>query len=353
MKCNLVVNVGPHTNSQDNVSRIMWEVNLSLLPALFVAVYVYGTRSLFIVLASVLGAILGEFVVQKYFRNIPVTIWDGSAIVTGILLAFCIPVAVPLWIAFIGGLVSIVLGKQCYGGLGQNIFNPAHVGRAILLASWPVYMTTWIKPFSNISTIQNVVITDGITTATPLAVIKETIYNTEISQNLLASSTTLVQYTFSKLGIGWKDLLIGTIGGSLGETSKIALIVGGLYLLLRRHISLHIPFSMIGTVFIGALIYSHSFEFALFYIFSGGLILGAFFMATDMVTSPMTQLGHIIFGIGCGIITLLIRLKGGYPEGVCYSILIMNAFVPLIDRITVPKKFGTISVVAQSKEAKA
>jgi len=270
-----------------------------------------------------------------------VCISDGSAVVTGILLAFCVPAALPAWVAFVGGFIAIALGKQVYGGLGQNTFNPAHVARAFLLGSWPVYMTTWLKPGSGAD------ITDAITCATPLGAIKTAARDPELMKQLSESGTSLVTHVFNQLQIGFSDLFWGiNFSGSLGETSKAALLLGGIFLLIRGHISWHGPMAMCATVFTGALIFGGSLEFAMFHLLTGGLIIGAVFMITDMVTSPMTNTGHLIFGFGCGALTLLIRMKGGYPEGVCYSILIMNSLVPLIDKFTVPRKFGQTKEVA-------
>ncbi len=334
---NLMVNNSPHIQSPMTTTRIMWEVNIALIPALIMAGYNFGIRAIVVVLMSVLGSILAEFLIQKYLRNIPPTIFDGSAVITGILLAFCLPVAIPLWIAFLGGFIAIALGKQVYGGLGQNIFNPAHVARAILLASWPVYMNTWLKPnsWTGINT------TDAVTTATPLGLLKETAKNGELMGNLADQSTSIISHVMGSLHITFSDMFYGlNISGSLGEISKLAILIGGIYLLIRKHISWHSPVAMFATVFIGAYCYGGTLDYALFHLLAGGLFLGAFFMATDMVTSPINPLGKIIFGFGCGAITLLIRLKGGYPEGVCYSILIMNAFVPLIDKFCKPRRFG-------------
>lgn len=334
---NLMVNNSPHIQSPITVKRIMWEVNLSLLPALLMAGYTFGLRAILVILMSVLGSVLAEFLIQRYLRNIPTTISDGSAVVTGILLAFCLPVAIPLWIAFLGGFIAIALGKQVYGGLGQNIFNPAHVARAILLASWPVYMNTWLKP--NFSASVNTA--DAVTTATPLGLLKETAKNGELMGNLADQSTNIISYVMGTLHISFSDMFYGlNMSGSLGEISKLAILIGGIYLLIRKHISWHAPVTMFLTVFIGAYCYGGTLDYALFHLLAGGLFLGAFFMVTDMVTSPINPLGKIIFGFGCGAITLLIRLKGGYPEGVCYSILIMNAFVPLIDKFCKPRRFG-------------
>ncbi len=347
----LLVTSGPHLQAGDTVSRIMWEVNLALVPALLMSFWFFGGRALVVVFASILGALAGEAFVQGLFLKKPLTLGDGSAFLTGILLAFCVPAALPWWAAFIGGFLAIVLGKQIYGGLGHNIFNPAHVARAILLASWPLYMTTWLKPGAASGLIGP--LPDGVTQATPLGFLKEAARDSNLVNSLLASGTTILDYTFGELKIGWSDLLTGNIGGSLGETCKIALILGAVFLLVRKHISWHVPATMMGTVFIGTLLAERSLPMAMFHLLGGGLIIGAFFMATDMVTAPLTKTGHLIFGFGCGAITLLIRLKGGYPEGVCYSILIMNAIVPLIDKITVPRKFGALPPSPAPKEAKA
>lgn len=341
----LLVTVSPHIHSSLTTARVMWDVILALVPALFMSLYIFGTRAAVVILLSILGAITAEALIQKILLKKPVSISDGSAILTGLLLAFCVPASLPWWVAFLGGFIAIAFGKQVYGGLGQNIFNPAHVARAILLASWPVYMTTWLKPKAVISAMG--IIPDGVTAATPLGMLKETVRNPELMTKLQASGTSALTYVMHSLNITFHDMFIGTIGGSLGETSKIALLIGGLYILFRGHITWQSPVSMISTVFFGALIFGGSFNFALYHLLAGGLFIGAIFMATDMVTTPMTKVGQLIFGFGCGAITLLIRMKGGYPEGVCYSILIMNALVPLIDRFTVPKKFGFV------KEAKA
>jgi Na+-translocating ferredoxin:NAD+ oxidoreductase subunit D len=345
----LWVTSAPHVHDGDSVARIMWDVNLALVPALLMALWVFGLRGAVVIALSILGAAVGEAVAQKLFLKQPVTLCDGSAVLTGLLLAFCVPAALPWWAAFIGGFVAIIFGKQVYGGLGQNIFNPAHVARAVLLASWPVAMTTWVKP--GVATGVIGALPDGVTGATALGLAKETLRNPELVERLTASGTTVLQHTLTSLNLTWSDLLLGSMPGSLGETSKLALLLGGLFLLVRGHISWHVPVTMMGTVFVGSWLYFGDLPMACFHLLTGGLFIGALFMATDMVTSPLTQKGHLIFGLGCGLITLLIRLKGGYPEGVCYSILIMNAFVPLIDRFTVPEKFGRLPATLQ--EAKA
>lgn len=344
----LLVTSSPHVFSGLTAARVMWDVNLSLLPALAMALFNFGIRAALVILASVLGAVLAEFVIQKFLMKKPVCIEDGSAVVTGILLAFCVPAALPAWVAFVGGFIAIALGKQVYGGLGQNVFNPAHVARALLLGSWPVYMTTWLKPGAAMS--PSAAITDAVTCATPLGFIKIAGRDPEVMKKLSESGTSLVTHVFNELHIGFSDLFWGlNFSGSLGETSKAALLLGGLYLLIRGHITWHGPVAMCSTVFAGALIFGGSLEYAMFHLLTGGLIIGALFMITDMVTSPMTGKGQLIFGFGCGALTLLIRMKGGYPEGVCYSILIMNSLVPLIDKFTAPRKFGTVV----AKEVKA
>jgi len=339
----LLVTTSPHIQSGLSASRVMWDVNLAMLPALVMAIHNFGLRAALVIGFSIAGAVAAEFLIQKFLLQKPSTLSDGSAVVTGILLAFCVPAALPLWVAFVGGFVAIALGKQVYGGLGQNIFNPAHVARAVLLASWPVYMTTWLKPG------QGFAVADAVTTATPLGLLKETARDAQLMQQITAEGGNLIGYVMQKLQITFSDLFLGVnFSGSLGETSKLALIIGGLYLLIRGHISWHGPVAMTATVFAGAFLIGGSLQYAMFHLLTGGLIIGALFMITDMVTSPMTNKGHLLFGFGCGAITLLIRLKGGYPEGVCYSILIMNAFVPLIDKFMIPKRFGTSSQEAAS-----
>jgi len=347
----LQVTCSPHVFHPDSVSRIMWEVNLALLPALFTAFWVFGARALVVTGCSIMGAFFGEFLVQVFFMKKPHSLLDGSAFLTGLLMAFCVPAALPAWVAFVGGFIATVFGKQVFGGLGQNIFNPAHVARAILLASWPVFMTTWLKPGVDAGFWALPSSLDGLTAATPLGLYKETFRNPELMTSLQASGTTLLNYVFTELHLSWGDLLLGKMGGSLGETGKLGLLLGAAFLFVRGHITWPVPAAMIGTAFLGALVAHGSLSMAFFHLLTGGLIIGAFFMATDMVTCPMTPVGQIIFGVGCGAITLLIRLKGGYPEGVCYSILIMNSLVPLIDRFTIPRTFGEVAPVPQ--EAKA
>jgi electron transport complex protein RnfD len=289
----------------------MWIVIASLAPAGIAGVYIFGMSSLYVIALSILSCIFAEALFLKFRNKDPKIVLDGSAILTGLLLAYNLPPQVPFWIPVIGGCVSIVLGKQLFGGLGQNIFNPALVGRAFLQISWPVYMTTWKAPRWW---------PDALSTATPLA--------KEGAQHFT-----------------YMDLFLGNRAGSLGEVCVIALLAGAIFLLVTRIISLHIPLSFIGTVGIITWLFGKEGFFKgdfIFNILAGGIILGAFFMATDYVTSPLTKKGRIIFGIGCGILTAVIRLRGGYPEGVCYSILFMNAAVPIIDRFTKTKKYGFV-----------
>ncbi|NQS99605.1 MAG: RnfABCDGE type electron transport complex subunit D [Candidatus Omnitrophica bacterium] len=308
MSDKLIVSEAPHIYAGESPAKIMWTVNWSLLPAGLVGIFIFGLSSLWVILTSIICAVLTEAIIQR-LRGVNVTISDGSAALTGLLLAYCLPANVPLWLPAVGAIVAIAIGKQAFGGLGQNIFNPALVGRAFLLAAWPTQMTTWRLPWHSF---------DAVTGATPLA------------NNLAA--------------ISYWDLLIGNRGGSLGEVCVIALLAGAVLLLLLGYISWQIPFSFIAAVGVMTWIFGGSVLFSgewLLHILSGGLILGAFFMATDYVTAPLTNKGKLIFGLGCGLLTAVIRIWGGYPEGVCYAILLMNAATPLIDRYTKPRLFGT------------
>lgn len=318
---NLVVSSSPHVKSPLTVESAMWDVITALIPALVLAIYYFGRSAAAVVGTSVATAVVSEIVCQKLRRK-PVTITDGSAIITGLLLAFCLPPTLPLWMAAVGSASAIILGKQFFGGLGHNVFNPALVGRAILLASWPAAMTTFVLPL------------DGVTSATPLATLKELSgLGAAQAQGMMASLPSLI------------DMFTGNIGGSLGETSVVALLIGGFYLLYKGHIDWRIPVTYLGTVYLLTAVFGYLtgkgvLFYPLYHLLGGGLILGAFFMATDWVTSPLTKRGRILMGLGCGILTVIIRLKGGYPEGVCYSILLMNCATPLIDRYTKPRVYG-------------
>lgn len=295
-----------------------------MIPALLWSVFVFGINALWVTFIAVAACLVFEYVIQKYLLNVKPSVTDGSALITGILLAFNVPANLPWWIIVIGALAAVGIGKLSFGGLGSNIFNPALVGRVFLLISFPVQMTSW--PVVGESE------TDGLTAATPLGIIKEGLTSgtsvSQISQEL--PSTT--------------DMLLGNMGGSLGEISALLLILGGLYMLYKKVITWHIPVSVIGTVAAVAVLFwlidPQSYVNPVYHILTGGLMLGAIFMATDMVTSPMTPKGQLIFGAGIGIITISIRLFGAYPEGISFAILIMNAFTPLINNYVKPKRFG-------------
>ncbi|ADQ14548.1 RnfABCDGE type electron transport complex subunit D [Halanaerobium hydrogeniformans] len=297
----LLVTSSPHVRCEDSVPKIMWSVVIALLPAFFASVYFFSARAISIVLAGIAGAVISEYIFQKA-RGKKITIKDGSAVVTGLLLALTLPPTIPLWATFLGGVVAIVLGKQVFGGIGHNPFNPALIGRAFLVAAYPVLMTDWAV--------------DGVSTATPLALMKS---------DGVATDT-------------WR-LFVGQIGGSLGETSALALLLGFSFLLYKGYVNWRIPLSMISTVFLMTFIFGQN---PVFHIFAGGLMIGALYMATDMVSSPTTKLGRYIFGIGAGIIVVVIRLWGGYAEGVLFAILLMNAAVPLINRYTRPRSLGEV-----------
>jgi len=303
------VSPAPHIKSSLTTQKIMYMVILALLPAGLAGVYIFGITSLKIIIISILSCVLSEVLFLKLRNKDPKIALDGSAILTGLLLAYNLPPELPLWIPVVGGAVSIILGKQIFGGLGHNIFNPALVGRVFLQICWPVYMTTWKNPRWTL---------DAVSTATPLAKEGREIFT-------------------------YMELFLGNHGGCIGEVCILMLLVGALFLIFTKIISIHIPASFIGTVMVLTLVFGDDGFFKgdfIFHLLSGGLVLGAFFMATDYVTRPLTRTGKVIFGIGCGMLTVIIRLKGGYPEGVSYAILFMNAMVPLIDRYTKTRVYG-------------
>jgi electron transport complex protein RnfD len=306
-----IVTSSPHLFMGDDTRGVMRDALLALLPALAASAYFFGWRALWVTGVCVGSCVGAEWAFQRLASR-TVRTGDLSAAVTGILLAFCLPPGTPWWAAAVGGVVSIVLGKEVFGGLGHNIFNPALVGRAVLLASFPVQMTTWTFPARSIpSPFAGV---DAVASATPLAAAK----------GMAAAFPH------------W-DLFVGQVGGSIGETSALALLLGGGFLLLRGVIDWTIPAAFIvSTAALCGLLGADP----LGHLLAGGLLLGAFFMATDYVTSPLSRRGRLLFGAGCGLLTVLIRLYGGFPEGVCYAILIMNSLVPLIDRFTLPVPFG-------------
>jgi electron transport complex protein RnfD len=328
----LIVSVSPHVRGKETVGRIMWSVNLSLLPAFIMSVYYFGPLAAYVTGLCILTSVLLEHFYMVGLKK-KTTIGDGSAFLTGLLLGLNLPPSVPFYIPVIGSIVAVVITKLLFGGLGYNIFNPALIGRAFLLISFPKLMTIWSEPTAKF------VAMDAKTTATPLGILKE------------EGLAQLIQIFGDKTEL-YMSLLTGSIPGSLGETSVVALLIGGAFLLIRGYITWHIPFSYLGSVALLAWVFGGSdpetgkiIFFSgdpIIHLLSGGLILGAFFMATDYVTCPSIRKGQIVFGIGCGAITMLIRLKGGFPEGVMFAILLMNCFAPLIDRNVKSKMFGAV-----------
>ena len=309
----LVVSASPHLRTKDTTRGIMLDVVIALIPALVAAVILFGPRVLAVTATTVITAVLSEFLARKAMKKHN-TIGDFSAVVTGLILAFNLPVSIPLWMAAIGSFFAIVVVKQMFGGIGQNFANPAIVARIVLLLSFGQAMGNWTAPLSWK--------TDAVSTATPLAII-----GGETAEEL----PSLL------------DMFLGVRGGCLGETCSVALIAGGLYLLARRVISYKIPVAFIGTVAVVMLIAGKGdLEFVAYHLMSGGVLLGAFFMATDYSTSPIKSNAKIVFGIGCGLLTCLIRLFASLPEGVSFAILIMNLLVPHIETIMAPKPFGTV-----------
>jgi len=312
---NLIVSSSPHIRTPRDTRAIMLDVIIALAPALIASIIFFGFKALLVTVISVASCVVFEYLYRKLMKK-HCTIGDLSAVVTGILLAFCLPVSTPWWVVVIGAFFSIVLVKQLFGGIGKNIWNPALTGRAFLLVSYALIMTSWTP-----TNFQHV---DAATYATPLA---------SLHSGVLASDS-----------IG--AMFLGNIGGSLGEVSALALLLGGAYLVVRKVISVRIPLSFIGTVAVITLIFSKGnphFAWMFQNLFSGGLMLGAIFMATDYCTSPVTFKGQIIYGVGCGLLTVLIRYFGGYPEGVSFAILIMNVTVWMIDKNTAPRRFGVES----------
>jgi electron transport complex protein RnfD len=314
MDSKLVVSVSPHLRDSVNARMVMRGVFVALLPAVIASVYIFGPRAALVICVSVAVSILTEAASQLAFRR-KVTANDGSAALTGVLFAFVIPPQTPLWMVALGAFLAIFLVKQLFGGLGYNIFNPALTARAVLLSSFPVAMTSWVKPVMSLGAV------DAVSAASALGIVKEA---------ARSGVPALMPY-------GYMDLFLGNVPGSLGETCKIALLLGAAFLLIRGIVNWRIPATFIGSVALLSFIVGRD---PLFEVLSGGLILGAFFMATDYVTSPTTPNGRLIFGTGCGIITFLIRNYGGFPEGVCYSILFMNCLTPLIDSYVRPRRFG-------------
>ncbi len=326
LKEKLIVTESPHVRSGNTTSGIMLDVIIALMPALIAGVVIFGYRAATLAVVCVSAAVFFEWLWCKIVKK-PSSVGDYSAAVTGLLLAMNLPVTMPFWMAIIGAFFAIVIVKQFFGGIGHNFMNPALAARAFLLTSWAQAMTTWVAPFSKVGE-------DAVSQATPLA---------QLAQSVDAVSTATSTTEAVQLP-SYLDLFFGTTGGCMGETCAFALLIGAIYLLAKKVISIKIPATYIATVAILTFAFGGKDGLftgdALYHILSGGLMLGAFFMATDYVTTPYTPKGQIIFGIGCGVLTAVIRLWGGYPEGVSYSILLMNVASPLIDRYTAPKRFG-------------
>lgn len=306
----LKVTSSPHIRSSRSTRSIMLDVIIALMPALAAAVYIFGPRVLLVTAITTASCVAAEYLTRKVLKR-NTTIDDLSAVVTGLLLGFNLPVSIPWWMAVIGGVFAIIIVKQLFGGIGQNFMNPALAARVFLMVSYPSQMTAWTQPLKGL---------DAISTATPLAI-----------QKALEGSASLPPLL---------DMFLGLRSGCLGETCVLALLIGAAWLLYRRVITLHIPLAFILTVAAGALLKTGTLTGTAYQIMSGGLILGAFYMATDYATSPLTRRGGLIFGIGCGIITCLIRFFANLPEGVSYSILLMNILVPHIEMLSMPKPFG-------------
>ncbi|MGI6394945.1 MAG: RnfABCDGE type electron transport complex subunit D [bacterium] len=317
-----VVSLSPHEKGTYTVKKVMLGVIIALFPSFAASIYFYGIRAVIVTAVAMLSCMGTEFLIKKFMLKEDSTL-DGSAALTGILLAFNLPSSIPLWEVVLGSVFAIAIAKMAFGGLGKNPFNPALAGRAFMLASFPVDMTTWPLPVKT-SLLWNIPVTDATTGATPLGLLK--------------------QGALDFQAIDYFDLFIGNMGGCIGEVSALAIILGGVFMLYKKIITWHIPVFYLLTVFVFTGIFwwinPETNADPLFHILTGGVMLGAWFMATDMVTSPMSIKGQIVFAIGGGIICSSIRLFGGYPEGCSYSILVMNAFVPLIDKYIKPSKFG-------------
>lgn len=324
-----IISPSPHVHGHDSIEKNMYGVLIALVPAFVCSVLFFGMGALVVTLTSVLACLFFEFAIQKFIMNQRPTVFDGSALITGVLLAFNVPSNLPIWIIIVGALVAIGVGKMSFGGLGCNIFNPALVGRVFLLISFPVQMTSWPLALG-----LNTPYTDALTGATPLALLKESVKSGQSVSSLLSGEHF----------IGYRDMFLGNMGGSLGEVATLALLIGFVYLLFRKIITWHIPITIFATVFIFAgilhLCNPEQYISPVFHLLTGGMMLGAIFMATDYVTSPMAIKGMIIYGVGIGILTVVIRVFGAYPEGMSFAILIMNGLTPLINRYCKPLRFA-------------
>jgi electron transport complex protein RnfD len=322
-----IISPSPHVHGGDSIQRNMYGVLVALLPALLCSLLFFGWGALYVTLTAVVASLFFEYTIQRYLLKQPATISDGSAIITGVLLAFNLPSSIPLWLVVLGALVAIGIGKMSFGGLGNNIFNPALVGRVFLLISFPVQMTTWPVP-------QSFETVDAVTGPTPLVLVKQALRAGKPFNEVLSSA---------EIGNNLLDIGLGAVGGSLGEVASFALLLGFAYLLIRKIITWHIPVAIFVTIalFSGILHWINpAYAGPIFHLLSGGVMLGAIFMATDYVTSPMSRQGMWIYGVGIGVLTIIIRNFGAYPEGVSFAILIMNAFTPLINKYCKPKRFA-------------
>jgi electron transport complex protein RnfD len=324
----LLVSSSPHIRSNESIQRIMLDVIIALTPAVIGSVYFFGLNALKLILISIASSVFFEAIIQKVFKK-PVTINDLSAVITGILLAFNLPASAPWWLPIMGSAFAIIVVKQFFGGLGSNFMNPALAARAMLLTSWPTHMSTFTgtRP-------------DVVASATPLAIMK-------YGMTAGAGSATVEGATSASQSAGAElpeliNMFLGNIPGAIGETSALLLLIGAAYLIIRQVIDWKIPVCYIGTTIIMLVLLGVEMEFLPYHILGGGLILGAFYMATDYASTPVTPKGRIIFGIGAGILTALIRVKGGFPEGVSYSILLMNVATPIIEKFTNPRVFGEV-----------
>lgn len=327
MENKLIVSLSPHVHSEDSIKKNMYGVLIALVPAFIVSLVYFGMGALIVTATSVAACVFFEWAIGKYLlKKETTTISDGSAVITGVLLAFNLPSNLPVWIILLGALFAIGVGKMSFGGLGNNPFNPALAGRVFLLLSFPVQMTSW--PVVG----QLTAYTDATTAATPLALMKQAIHGNADA--------------FAQLPDAW-NLFIGHNGGCLGEVSAAALIVGLVYMLWKKIITWHVPVSILATVFVFSgimhLVNPEAYVSPVIQLLTGGLMLGAIFMATDYVTSPMTKKGMLIYGVCIGVLTVVIRLFGAYPEGMSFAILIMNAFTPLINTYCKPKRFGEVA----------
>ena len=324
----IIISASPHIHSDRTSQNLMYDVLIALIPAFLVTIYIFGISALIMTSVAIVSCMLFEYLIQKYILKTEVLIGDGSALITGILLAFNLPSTLPLWMVIVGSFVAIGVAKMSFGGLGYNIFNPALVGRVFLFISFPAQMSFWPTPVEN-----NMTLVDAIAGETTLGIIKEGLMYGETMSAITQQLPTLT------------DLFLGFTGGSAGEMSALALIIGGVYLLARKVITWHIPIMVLLSmaIFTGVfwLIDPEMYANPLIHLLSGGAVLGAFYMATDLVTSPVTKKGMVIFAIGIGVITAVIRLFGSYPEGISFAILIMNAFVPLINSYFKPRRFGS------------